>query len=89
MPTVTRKMTDLKNEILAKIDEKSWEFKSNFINEIKGQIKNEISEVIRIELRKREELESAVAVLQQHLKNFQKQITVLQSENVELERYGR
>ena len=74
---------------MSKIDEKSWEFKSNFINEIKGQIKNEISEVIRIELRKREELESAVAVLQQHLKNFQKQITVLQSENVELERYGR
>ena len=35
MPAATRKMTDLKNEILAKIDEKFREFKSDFINEIK------------------------------------------------------
>ena len=56
MPAATRKMTDLKNEILAKIDEKFREFKSDFINEIKDQIKNEVSEAIGVEIRKREEL---------------------------------
>ena len=35
MTAVTRKMADLKNEILAKIDEKCREFKSDFMNEIK------------------------------------------------------
>ena len=89
MPAVTRKMVDLKNAILAKIDEKFREFKSDFINEIKDQIKNQVSEAIEAEIRKREELESTVAVLQQHVKNFQKQMAVLQSENKELEQYGR
>ena len=42
MPAATRKMTDLKNEILAKIDEKFREFKSDFINEIKDQIKTDV-----------------------------------------------
>ena len=40
MPAVTRKMADLKDDILAKIDEKFCEFKSDFITEIKDQIKN-------------------------------------------------
>ena len=74
-------MTDLKNDILAKIDDKIREFKSEFINEIKDQIKNEVSKSIREEIRKREELESAVAVLQQHLNNFQKQMMVLQTKS--------
>ena len=89
MPAVTRKLADLKNDILAKIDEKFREFKSDFINETKDQIKNEVSEAIGVEIRKREELESTVAVLQQHVKNCQKQMTVLQSENEELEQSGR
>ena len=89
MSAVTGKMADLKNEILAKIDEKFREFKSDFINEIKDQTKNEISEAIGVEIKKREELESTVAVLLKHVKNFQKQMTVLQSENEELEQYGR
>ena len=89
MPAITRKMTDLKNEILAKIYEKFHNFKSDFINEIKDQIKNEVSEAIGVEIKKREELKSTVAVLQQHVRNFQKQMTVLQSENEELEQYGR
>ena len=89
MPAVTRKMADLENEILAKTDEKFREFNSDFINEIKDQIKDEVSEAIGVEIWKREELESTVAVLQQHVKNFQKQMTVLQSENEELEQYGR
>ena len=79
MPAVTRKMTDLKDEILAKIDEKFHQFKCDFITEIKNQIKNEVSEATGAEIRKQEELESTVAVLQQHVKNFQKQIMVLQS----------
>ena len=89
MPAVTRKMADLENEILTKTDEKFREFNSDFINEIKDQIKNEVSEAIGVEIWKREELESTVAVLQQHVKNFQKQMTVLQSENEELGQYGR
>ena len=56
MPAVTRKMADLENEIIAKIDEKFREFNSDFINEIKDQIKNEVSEAIGVEIRKREEL---------------------------------
>ena len=88
MPAVTRKMADLKNEILAKIDEKFLEFKSDFINEIKDQTKNEVSEAIGVEIRKREKQESTVAALQQHVKNFQKLMTVLQSKNEELEQYG-
>ena len=69
MPAVTRKMAALKDEILAKIDEKFREFKSDFITEIKDQIKNEVSETIGAEIRKREELELTVAVLQQHVRS--------------------
>ena len=89
MPAVTRKMADLKNAILAKIDGKFREFRTDFINEIKDQIKNEVSEAIGVEIRKQEELESTVAVLQQYVKNFQKQMMVLQSEYEELKQYGR
>ena len=85
MPAVTRKMANLKNEILAKIDEKFRGFKFDLINEIKGKIKNEVSESIGVEIRKREELESTVAVFQGHAKNFQKQMRVLQNESKELE----
>ena len=75
--------------ILAKIDEKIREFKSDLITEIKDPIKTKVSEAIGAEIRKRKELESTVAVLQQHVKTFQKQIMVLQSEKEELEQYGR
>ena len=85
MPAVTRKMANLKNEILAKIDEKFRGFKSDLINKIKDKIKNEVSESIGVEIRKREELELTIAVFQEHAKNFQKQIRVLQNENKELE----
>lgn len=71
MPAVTRKMTDLKNDILAKIEEKFREFKFDFINEVKNQIKNEVSEATEVEIRKQEELESTAEVLQQYVKNFQ------------------
>ena len=70
MPALTRKMSDLKDEILAKIEEKFCEFKSDFITEIKDQRKNEVSEAIGTKIRKQEEMESTVAVLQHHAKNF-------------------
>ena len=82
-------MPAVKSGILARIDEKFCEFKSDFINKIKDQIKNKVSEAIGVEIRKREKLASTVAVLQQHVKIFQKQMTVLQSENEELQQYGR
>ena len=63
MPAVTRKMADLKDEILAKIDEKFREFKSDFVTKIKDQIENDVSEAIGVEIRKWEELESTVTVL--------------------------
>ena len=45
-------MANLKNEILAKIDEKFRGFKFDLINKIKDKIKNEVSESIGVEIRK-------------------------------------
>ena len=70
MPAITRKMADLKDELFTKINKKLREFKSDFITEIKNLTKNEVSEAIRAEIRKQEELESVVALLQQNAKNF-------------------
>ena len=70
MPALTRTMSDLKDEILAKIEEKFREFKSDFITEIKDQRKNEVSEAIGTKIRKQEEMKSTVTVLQHHAKNF-------------------
>ena len=64
MPVVTRKMADLKKEMLAKIDEKFNEIKIDFLTEIKEQIKNEVAAAINNEIKKREELESTMAMLQ-------------------------
>ena len=76
MPAVTRKMADLKDEILSKIDQKFNELK--LLSELKDQIKKEVSEAIKTEIKKREELESTVSLLQEHVKNFQTQVTVLE-----------
>ena len=90
MPVVTRKMTDLKEEILAKIDEKFNELKNDFLTEIKEQIKNEVAAAINNEMKKREELESTVSMLQQqHVKEYQKRINKLEDDGEELEQYGR
>ena len=51
--------------------------------------KNEVNEAIGAEIKKREELELTVAVLQHYVKTFWKQMMVLQGENEELEQYGR
>ena len=39
MPAVTRKMTDLKEEIFSKIDKEFNELKLEFLSELKDQIK--------------------------------------------------
>ena len=87
MPAVTRKIADLKDEILSKIDQKFNELK--LLSELKDQIKKEVSEAIKTEIKKREELESTVSLLQEHVKNFQKQVCILECKNEELEQYGR
>ena len=54
MVAVTRKMNEFKDEILARIDEKVIALKTNILAELKDQVKNELSEVLKEEYRKRE-----------------------------------
>ena len=63
MPAVRRKMAGLKEEILSKIDQKFNEVKLDFLTELKDQIKKEVSEAIKTDIKKREELESTVYLL--------------------------
>ena len=70
MPARTRKVADLRNEILVNIYEQFTELKSDFLFKIKNQIKNKVSEAIGAEIRKREELKWTVAILQQFVKKF-------------------
>ena len=79
----------MKDEILSKIDQKFNEPKLEFLSELKGQIKKEVSEAIKIEIKKREDPVSTVSLLQEHVKNFQRQVSVLGCKNEELEQYGR
>ena len=89
MPVITRKMSDLKEEILAKIEEKFQDFKSSLIAEIREQIKKEISETLDKEIEKRKELESTVSMLQEHVKLYQEQMNELKDKHDDLEQYGR
>ena len=89
MPVNTRKMADLKDRILSKIDDKFCEFKFDISAELKQQLKIELAEAFKNELKKREELESTVSVLQQHVKICQNQIKEMQQANEELEQYYR
>ena len=89
MSVNTRTMNDLKDEILSKVDDKFSEFKLDILAELKQQLKIEVAEAFKNELKIREELESTVSVLQQHVKICQKQITGMQQANEELEQYGR
>ena len=85
---MTRNMVYLKDEILTKIDEKFNNFKIAILAEIRDQIKQEVSEALEKEIKKREELESTVCVLQEHVKNYQKQVNE-SKQSKELEQYGR
>lgn len=74
MPTLIGKMLDLKDEISAKMNEKFCTFKNEIISKIKEQIKTEVNEAKWAEGKKRSELESTVARIQQYAKNYQKQM---------------
>ena len=89
MPAVTRKMADLKDEILSKIDQKFNKLRLEFLSELNDQIKKEVSEAIKTETKKREELEPIVSLLQEPVKNFQKQVSILECKNEEPKQYGR
>ena len=89
MPAVTRKIADLKDEILSNIDQKFNKLKLEFLSELKNQIKKEDSEAIKTEIKKREELELPISLLQEHVKNFQKQVSILECKNEELDQYCR
>ena len=52
MPVNTRKRADLKNEILAKIDDKVFEFKDDILAELKKQLKIGVAEAFKNELDK-------------------------------------
>ena len=52
MPVMTRKIVDLQDEILVKIDEKFNDFRITIIAEIREQIKQEVSEALKKKLRK-------------------------------------
>ena len=67
-------MADLKDKILSKIDQKLNKLKLEFLSELKDQIRKEVSEANKTEIKKREELESTVYLLQEQVKNFQKQV---------------
>ena len=68
MPVMTRNMVDLNNKILAKIDQKFNDFKIAIIAEIRNQINQEVSDALEKEIKKREELESTVCMLQENVK---------------------
>ena len=67
MPVMTRNMFDLKDEVLTKIEEEFNDFKIVIITEIRDQIKQEVSEALEKEIKKKEELESAVCMLWEHV----------------------
>ena len=52
MPVSTRKMADLKDEILSKIDDKFSEFKLDILAELKHQLKIKVLEAFKNELKK-------------------------------------
>ena len=74
MSVNARKMDDLKDEILSKIDDKFSEFELDILAELKQQLKIETAEAFKNEFDKMEELESTVSVLQQHVKICQNQM---------------
>ena len=52
MPVNTRKIADLKDEILSKIDDKFSEFKLELLAELKQQLKTKVAEAFKNELKK-------------------------------------
>ena len=62
-----------------RINEKFNSLKTDILAELKDQIKNVLVEVPKEEFRKREELESTVSVLQEHVRHYQNQVNELKA----------
>ena len=62
-----------------RINEKFNSLKTDILAELKDQIKNVLAEVPKEEFRKREELESTVSVLQEHVRHYQNQVNELKA----------
>ena len=70
MPVMTRNMVDLQDDILTKIDEKFNDSKTAIKAKIREQIKQEVSVTLEEQIKKGEEMESTVCMLQEHVKNY-------------------
>ena len=69
MSVMTRNMVDLKDGILTKIDEKFNNFKITITVKLREQIPQEVSKALE-QTKKRNELESNVCMLQEHVKSY-------------------
>ena len=69
MSVKTRNMVDLKDGILTKIDKKFNNFKITITVKLREQIPQEVSKALE-QTKKRNELESTVCMLQEHVKSY-------------------
>ena len=69
MSVMTRNMVDLKDGILTKIDKKFNNFKITITVKLREQIPQEVSKALE-QNKKRNELESTVCMLQEHVKRY-------------------
>ena len=70
MPVNTRKLADLKNEILAKIDDKVFKFKDDILAELKKQLKIGVAEAFKNELDKGKSLSQQIQCFNNMLRSF-------------------
>ena len=73
MPVDTRSttFTSSSEEMFDYLDKKFEELKTNFVEEIKHELKNEIKSLLKQHEEKIEKLESTVSVLQQHVQQVE------------------
>ena len=69
MSVMTRNMVDLKDGILTKIDKKFNNFKIMITVKLREQIPQEVLKALE-QTKKRNELESTVCMLQEHVKSY-------------------
>lgn len=67
MVIATRKANEFKDEILAWSNEKFNALKTDVLAELKGQIKNELTQVFNEQFGKKEELEPTLSMIQEHV----------------------
>ena len=74
---------------MTKVDKKFNDFKIAKIVELREEIKQELSEAVEKEIYKKKEPEPTACMLQEHAKNYRKQVNVLKCSQGEIEQYGR